>query len=132
MSGHRRPTVAIYIRTANPQEPEAHRALEEQRTACLELLNQRFGEEGYDCTVYDEGAASGATGLYDPANPGKAHRPVLSGLVKQLEDGGLDAVCVHRIDRLGRNVAFTSRLLAEVFPENGVELISVVEGVQGT
>jgi len=104
--------------------------LEQQREACRQVLNQRFAADGYEYTIYDEGAASGAIGVYDPAKPTKPYRPVLSELVKHMQNGEYDAVCVHRIDRLGRNLALTTRLLTEVFPQNGVELISVVPLVQ--
>mgnify|MGYP006303473501 CR=1 FL=1 len=117
------PVIAIYTRTASPQQPHACRALEKQKQICLEYLNGRYGEDGYDYKIYDEGSASGNLGLYDPAKPGQAHRPVLTRLVEDAKKGKIQAIAVASMDRLSRSLALTTWLIDEVLEKHGIRLI---------
>jgi site-specific DNA recombinase len=62
-------------------------------------------------------------------NGGQQHQPMLSALIETSGSGKFDALVIPRLDRLTRNVRQLNTLISEMCMKNGVELISIEEGL---
>lgn len=60
-----------------------------------------------------------------------AGRPALAAMLKRLEQGGIDYVIVHKIDRLARNRADDVAIVAQI-RASGAQLVSVSENIDET
>lgn len=63
---------------------------------------------------------------------GSGGRPVLDEIVAQSGGGGFDVLIVARLDRLTRNIRELDALLSTVCVRNGVDLVSIEEGLDTT
>ena len=63
------------------------------------------------------------------SNHGQSHQPKLSEIIKTSNTGRFDAIVIARLDRLTRNIRQLNTLISEVCIKNGVELISIEEGL---
>jgi DNA invertase Pin-like site-specific DNA recombinase len=109
---------AIYCRKSSEEGlGQAFNSLHAQRAACLAYVESQRNE-GWIAVDdhYDDGGYSGGT----------LQRPALQRLVRDIEDGRIEAVICYRIDRLSRSLRdFT--LLIDLFESNGTSLVSVTE-----
>lgn len=86
----------------------------------ITLLKKVAKEKGYTKFVvfYDDGV-SGVT----------MNRPQFNEMMANLEMGKAKAVFVKDLSRLGRNYIEVGRLMEEFFPEHGIRLVAVSDGV---
>ncbi|MCH8887717.1 MAG: recombinase family protein, partial [SAR324 cluster bacterium] len=63
------------------------------------------------------------------SNHGQSHQPKLTEIIKSSNTGRFDAIVIARLDRLTRNIRQLNTLISEVCIKNGVELISIEEGL---
>lgn len=63
------------------------------------------------------------------SNHGQSHQPKLAEIIATSNMGRFDALVVARLDRLTRNIRQLNTLISEVCIKNGVELISIEEGL---
>lgn len=63
------------------------------------------------------------------SNHGQSVQPQLSEIIETSNTGRFDALVVARLDRLTRNIRQLNTLISEVCIKNGVELISIEEGL---
>ena len=84
------------------------------------LLTKVAKEKGYTHIVhfFDDGI-SGVT----------MNRPKFNEMIEQLKLGKGGAVFVKDLSRLGRNYIEVGRLIEEFFPENGIRLVAVSDGI---
>ena len=84
------------------------------------LLTKVAKEKGYTKIVhfFDDGV-SGVT----------MNRPQFNEMIEQLKLGKGGAVFVKDLSRLGRNYIEVGKLIEEFFPENGIRLIAVSDGI---
>jgi site-specific DNA recombinase len=62
-------------------------------------------------------------------NSGQQHQPKLAELIESSDKGKFDALVIARLDRLTRNIRQLNTLISEMCIKNGVELISIEEGL---
>lgn len=62
-------------------------------------------------------------------NSGQQHQPKLSEIIENSNKGKFDALVIPRLDRLTRNIRQLNTLISEMCIRNGVELISIEEGL---
>ena len=121
------PRIAIYVRVSTDEQAREGFSLQDQELQCRQRLDEIYGKNLYEAVLFPDDGFSGRLGLYDPAKPSKAHRPALSRLKQALDAGELDAVCIHRLDRLSRSYSLLPQLIEEVFGNGDIALISVRE-----
>ena len=63
------------------------------------------------------------------SNHGQSQQPKLSEIISASNTGRFDAIVIARLDRLTRNIRQLNTLISEVCIKNGVELISIEEGL---
>lgn len=63
------------------------------------------------------------------SNHGQSHQPKLTEIITTSNTGRFDAIVIARLDRLTRNIRQLNTLISEVCIKNGVELISIEEGL---
>jgi len=114
---------AIYTRKSSEEGLEQEfNSLHAQREACeAYIASQR--SEGWVLVrdQYDDGGVSGGT----------LERPGLQQLMTDIEDGLVDVVVVHKIDRLSRSLADFAKLV-DVFDRNDVTFVSVTQSFNTT
>lgn len=96
-----------------------YNSLEAQRDACLAYIESQK-HNGWIPTKYelDDGGYSG----------GSVDRPALRRLVALVENGEIDIVVVHKVDRLSRSLVDFARL-ADLFDQHGVSFVSVTQNL---
>lgn len=62
-------------------------------------------------------------------NSGNQHQPKLAEIIENSNKGKFDALVIPRLDRLTRNIRQLNTLISEMCIKNGVELISIEEGL---
>ena len=113
----------IYLRVstkeqAQTNEPEGY-SIAAQRKACTKYVQ----EKGW--TLVDEYTDRGESAR-------SAHRPMLQEMLKRVkEDKSINAVVVHKIDRLARNLKDHVEITATL-QKAKVGLVSVVENIEDT
>lgn len=63
------------------------------------------------------------------SNSGQNQQPQLLQIIEESNTGRFDALVVARLDRLTRNIRQLNTLISQVCIKNGVELISIEEGL---
>jgi DNA invertase Pin-like site-specific DNA recombinase len=112
--------VGLYIRVSTEDQATEWTSLESQERI-LKAFVEANSDKGWitnDALLYKDEGVSGALPAID--------RPWLSRLMKDVLNGGLDIVCVYRVDRIYRN---TRELLGavEFFQEHNVQFCSKSE-----
>lgn len=107
---------AIYTRksTAKGLDEQSFTSLDAQREAC-EAYARSQGWQALP-NRYDDGGFTGAN----------TDRPAFQRLLRDVEEGRVDVVVVHRLDRLTRSLRDFVRLLAD-FEARGVAFVSVTQ-----
>ena len=100
-----RKKAAMYLRKSTTDGRQNVRVQEQP-------LREWVGRLGYEPVLYSEPGISGAA----------TSRPILDDMMKAVRRRELAAVCVLRLDRLGRSLAHLLQLLSE-FESNGVRLL---------
>jgi site-specific DNA recombinase len=109
---------AIYCRkSSNEGLDQAVNSLDAQRESCLNYVRSR-AHEGW-VAVDDEYDDPGFSG-------GSLQRPGLQRLLRDIENGSVDAVICYRIDRLTRALTDFARLV-EVLEQKNISLVSITE-----
>ena len=129
MTPVRLPMIAIYIRVSSDYQVEDGFSLDDQLAQCLVKLDEKYGENLYRYEVFVDDGVSGRLGLYDPQHPNRKYRKGLTRLKQAIDEGRIDAVCVHRLDRLSRSYSLLPQLIEEVFGDGEIDFISVRETV---
>ena len=62
-------------------------------------------------------------------NSGQQHQPRLAQIIDDSDKGKFDALVIPRLDRLTRNIRQLNTLISEMCIKNGIELISIEEGL---
>jgi len=62
-------------------------------------------------------------------NSGQQQQPKLAEIIEDSDKGKFDALVIARLDRLTRNIRQLNTLISEMCIKNGVELISIEEGL---
>ena len=62
-------------------------------------------------------------------NSGQQHQPKLAEIIENSNKGKFDALVIPRLDRLTRNIRQLNTLISEMCIKNGIELISIEEGL---
>ena len=109
---------AIYTRKSSEEGLEqSFNSLDAQREACQAFITSQR-QEGWRAlpTRYDDGGYSGGT----------LERPALKQLLKDIEDGKVDAIVVYKVDRLTRSLADFAKMV-EALDTRGVSFVSVTQ-----
>ena len=108
---------AIYLRLSR----EDRRGAESESIANQRSLLLQYAQAHHISVAY-EFADDGITGT-------SQNRKSLQKMYRAIEDGLIGTVLVKDLSRLSRNYIHTGKLVEEWFPQNGVRLISVDDGV---
>jgi site-specific DNA recombinase len=109
---------AIYCRKSSEEGlGQAFNSLDAQREACLAYIESQR-REGWIAVDdrFEDGGFSG----------GSLDRPALQRLLRDIEEGKIDAVICYRIDRLTRSLTDFARLV-DVFEQQNISLVSITE-----
>jgi len=109
---------AIYTRKSSEEGLEqSFNSLDAQREACQAFITSQR-QEGWRAlpTRYDDRGYSGGT----------LERPALKQLLKDIEDGKVDAIVVYKVDRLTRSLADFAKMV-EALDTRGVSFVSVTQ-----
>lgn len=85
-------TLHIYVRVSTKNQAEFNTSLEQQQSAGIALSKSL----GMDYVIWNEGAASSSTEEIH-------HRPVLTEMIGEIEDGNINHLYAEYTDRLSRN-----------------------------
>ncbi|MEU8945989.1 recombinase family protein [Streptomyces sp. NPDC048489] len=85
--------IAVYLRVSTAQQVEGY-GLNVQDEVCRLRLDQLFGKDAYDVTVFSDGAVSGKL----------AGRPDLDEMNRQIRAGQFNVVIFGKLDRIGRTM----------------------------
>jgi len=110
-------TAALYVRLSRDDGLDADsNSIQNQKT----LLTKVAKEKGYtDLLIFSDDGISGVT----------MNRPDFKRMIAELEKGYIEAVFVKDLSRLGRNYIEVGKLTEDFFPEHGIRLIAVSDGV---
>ncbi len=100
-AGQRRIRCAVYTRKSSEEGLEqAFNSLQAQREACEAFISSQR-HEGWSCLpdLFDDGGLSGGT----------MERPALQLLLAAIRGGHVDAVVVHKVDRLTMRLSVRTR-----------------------
>lgn len=109
---------AIYTRKSTDEGLDSgFSSLDAQRDAGEAFIKSQAGE-GWVCleTRYDDGGYTG----------GNTDRPALRRLIRDIEAGEIDAICVYKVDRLSRSLIDFAKLM-DLFERKNVSFISVTQ-----
>lgn len=117
MKKHTGNTAAIYLRLSRDDELEGEsNSIANQRR----LLKKMATEYGYrKIAEFSDDGVSGTT----------FNRPGFNAMVKAIEGGGVDAVIVKDMSRLGRDYLKVGYYTEQFFPEHDIRFIAVSDGV---
>jgi site-specific DNA recombinase len=109
----------IYLRVSTREQADKGLSIPAQRLACVRHIRDR----GWDLVdEYSDRGESART----------ADRPQLQALLARIQhDGGIDAVVVHKIDRLARNMEDHIAIRA-LLRRRGIALVSTTENLEET
>jgi site-specific DNA recombinase len=109
---------AVYTRKSTEERTEQEfTSLQAQREAAEAFIKSQAGE-GWVCLrePYDDGGCSG----------GNMDRPALARLLADIDAGKIDAVVVHRVDRLSRSLLDFAKMMVS-FERRQVAFVSVTQ-----
>lgn len=107
----------LYLRVSTKEQAEEGYSIPAQKEACIKYITDK-GWNFVDCYI-DRGESARS-----------AHRPQLQEMLSRVKkDKSVDAVVVHKIDRLARNMEDHVAIRA-IFKRAGVGLVSVVENIE--
>ncbi len=106
----------IYLRVSTREQAEGGYSIPAQREACMKLIREK------DWNLVDEYADRGESAR-------STARPQLQEMLSRLKKKDVDAVIVHKIDRLARNMSDHVAIKA-VLTRTGAQLVSVVENIE--
>jgi site-specific DNA recombinase len=114
---------AIYLRVSTKEQAEKGESKEgysisAQREACLRYCAERSWDVADEFLDAGESAKS-------------ADRPRLKAMLRRITEGDVDAVVVHKIDRLARNIEDHVAIRAAL-RKYGCQLVSVSENIEET
>jgi DNA invertase Pin-like site-specific DNA recombinase len=114
---------AIYTRKSTDEGLDKEfNTLDAQRDACAAYIASQRQEGWIEVPdYYDDGGFSGGT----------LERPALKWLLTDIEQGRIDVIVVHRIDRLSRSLMDFARLV-ETMDAHGVTFVSVTQSFNTT
>ncbi len=108
----------IYIRVSTKEQAEEGYSLQAQREACMKYLD----EHGWTfVNEYQDAGESART----------ANRPAFQKMLSEMVDDGVNALVIHKLDRLARNIEDHAAVRARLRGA-GVELVSVTENLEST
>ena len=108
-----------YARESTREQAEDGFNLDEQERRIREYLEVYYEGQEYKFDMVREEGASGRS----------LCRPQMSELIQKVENGEIDVLIIHNLDRLTRNLADLQDLL-DLFERTGVKLISIKENVE--
>ena len=108
-----------YARESTREQAEDGFNLDEQERRIREYLDVYYEGRDYQFDMMREEGASGKS----------LCRPQMSELITRVENGNVDILIIHNLDRLTRNLADLQDLL-DLFERMGVKLISIKENVE--
>ena len=106
--------VAIYVRVSTTSQVDEGYSIDEQKaklTSYCEIKDWNI----YD--IYTDGGFSGSN----------TERPALEQLIRDAKRKLFDTVLVYKLDRLSRSQKDTLYLIEDVFLENDIEFVSLLE-----
>lgn len=106
--------VAIYVRVSTTSQAEEGYSIEEQKDKLTSYCNIK------DWTVYNVYVDGGFSGS-------NTERPALEQLIKDAKKKLFDTVLVYKLDRLSRSQKDTLYLIEDVFIENDIDFVSLLE-----
>ena len=114
---------AIYTRKSTDEGLEKEfNTLDAQRDACAAYIASQRQEGWIEVPdYYDDGGYSGGT----------LERPALKRLLADIEQGRIDVIVVHKIDRLSRSLTDFAKLV-ETMEAHGVTFVSVTQAFNTT
>lgn len=114
---HASGTAALYVRLSRDDGLDAEsNSIQTQKA----LLTKVAKEKGYNnLLIFADDGISGVT----------MNRPGFIEMMAELDKGYISAVFVKDLSRLGRNYIEVGKLTEEYFPEHGIRLVAVSDGV---
>lgn len=106
--------VAIYVRVSTTNQAEEGYSIEEQKDKLSSYCNIK---DWSIYNIYTDGGFSGSN----------TERPALEQLVKDAKKKLFDTVLVYKLDRLSRSQKDTLYLIEDVFIENKIDFVSLLE-----
>lgn len=106
--------VAIYVRVSTTNQAEEGYSIDEQKDKLTAYCKIK------DWVVYNIYTDGGFTGS-------NTHRPALEQLVKDAKSKKFDTVLVYKLDRLSRSQKDTLYLIEDVFLDNSIDFVSLLE-----
>lgn len=109
----------MYVRVSTKEQAEEGYSIAAQQAACARYIT----DKGWDLVdVYTDRGESART----------ADRPRFQAMLERIrEDGSIDLLVVHKLDRMARNIKDYATV-REMLEHAGVRLISVTEGLEAT
>ncbi|HFE0724932.1 TPA: recombinase family protein [Streptococcus agalactiae] len=106
--------VAIYVRVSTTNQAEEGYSIEEQKDKLKSYCNIK---DWNVFNVYTDGGFSGSN----------TERPALEQLIKDAKKKKFDTVLVYKLDRLSRSQKDTLYLIEDIFLENNIDFVSLLE-----
>lgn len=106
--------VAIYVRVSTTNQAEEGYSIEEQKDKLTSYCNIK---DWYVYNIYVDGGFSGSN----------TERPALEQLINDAKNKLFDTVLVYKLDRLSRSQKDTLYLIEDVFLENNIDFVSLLE-----
>ncbi|MCC9684167.1 recombinase family protein, partial [Streptococcus agalactiae] len=106
--------VAIYVRVSTTNQAEEGYSIEEQKDKLSSYCNIK---DWSIYNIYTDGGFSGAN----------TERPALEKLIKDAKKKKFDTVLVYKLDRLSRSQKDTLYLIEDIFLENNIDFVSLLE-----
>jgi site-specific DNA recombinase len=109
---------AVYTRKSSEEGLEQDfNSLQAQREACEAFIKSQSGEGWRLIKIaYDDGGISGGT----------MERPALKRLLSDIDEGRIDLVVVHKVDRLTRSLVDFAKMV-ETFDAHHVSFVSITQ-----
>lgn len=106
--------VAIYVRVSTTNQAEEGYSIDEQKD---KLSSYCHIKDWSIYNIYTDGGFSGSN----------TERPALEQLVKDAKNKKFDTVLVYKLDRLSRSQKDTLYLIEDIFLENKIDFVSLLE-----
>lgn len=106
--------VAIYVRVSTTNQVEEGYSIDEQKDKLSSYCHIK------DWSIYNIYTDGGFTGS-------NTHRPALEQLIKDAKKQLFDTVLVYKLDRLSRSQKDTLYLIEDIFLENKIDFVSLLE-----
>lgn len=106
--------VAIYVRVSTTNQAEEGYSIDEQKDKLTAYCKIK------DWAIYNIYTDGGFTGS-------NTRRPALEQLVKDAKAKKFDTVLVYKLDRLSRSQKDTLYLIEDIFLDNGIDFVSLLE-----